>query len=226
MYTQQDRVIFYYGYSLFKDRSDKRRQRFTERRTEVYNGSMAHFMKALYNDSLAEEGFEVRRLYMGLNQEKERVKRIMASESRRNISSGGKTVMRLGVAPPADSMTYWRQVMQQPNQVRSTGTDLMKADSLLTKAADSIKLLAFPDYLQIVFKKGLEEGGYVKSLFRARKPGYPFSIIFLKEEPGVYIYPNGYYYPPQAVFSMEYWAWSEKIGRMLPIDYLPPDNKN
>lgn len=206
-YTQQEQVIFFYGYTLFKEKTANRGRtplRFIERRQEVYNGSMAHFMKALYNDSLLQEGFEVRRLVMGINQEKERVKRIMASESRRNISSGGKTVMRLGVAPPADSATYWRQVMQQPNQVRNLGSALLRADSLLTPAEDSIKMLSFPNYLQIVFKKGLEEGSYVKDRFMGRKAGYPLSIIFLKDEEGLYIYPNGYYYPPQGVFSMEY----------------------
>src|SRR5262249_7080918 len=54
-YTQQDHVIFFYGYTLFKEKSAHTSKRFIDRRQEVYNGSMAHFMKSLYNDSLQEE---------------------------------------------------------------------------------------------------------------------------------------------------------------------------
>lgn len=223
---QASNIIFYYGYSYFKDKAQNKGRvpsRFTQRRAETYNGCMAHFMRALYHDQLTAEGFEVRRLVMEPNIEKERVKKILQAQSRRNISSGGKTVMKLGIAPPADSTSYWQSVMQQPNELRKY-SGLLTADSLLRPAQDSMKLLSFTNYLHITYKKGLEEGAYVKSRMMSRKVTYPLSIVFLKDESELYIFPNGYYYPPQAIFAMEYWGWSEKIGRMLPIDYVVPKN--
>ncbi len=225
---QANRTIFYYGYSFYKDKSENKGRvpsRFTQRRLETYNGSMAHFMRALYHDQLSQEGFELRRLVLEPNHEKERVKKIMAAQSRRNISSGGRTVLKLGIAPPADSTNYWQRVMQQTDEIRRY-SDLLTADSVLKPAEDSMKILSFTNYLQITYKKGLEEGAYIKSKFLSRKATYPLSIIFLKDESELYIFPNGYYYPPQAIFSMEYWGWSEKIGRMLPLDYVAPGNKN
>ena len=32
---------------------------------------------------------------------------------------------------------------------------------------------------------------------------------------------NGSYYNPVDLMSTGYWAWSEKIGSMLPFDYYP-----
>ena len=225
---QANRTIFYYGYSFYKDKSENKGRvpsRYAQRRVETYNGSMAHFMRALYHDQLSEAGFELRRLVMEPNYEKERVKQIVTAQSRRNISSGGKTVMMLGIPPPADSTAYWQRVMQQANEVRRY-SDLLTADSVLLPAEDSMKRLSFTNYLQITYKKGLEEGAYLKSQFLSRKATYPLSIIFLRDASELYIFPNGYYYPPQAIFSMEYWGWSEKIGRMLPIDYVAPATKN
>jgi hypothetical protein len=227
-FDQANRTIFYYGYSFFKDKSENKGRvpsRYTQRRLETYNGSMAHFMRALYHDQLSAEGFELRRLVLEPNYEKERVKKIMAAQSRRNISSGGKTVLKLGLAPSADSTAYWQRVMQQANETRRY-SDLLTADSVLLPAEDSMKRLSFTNYLQITYKNGLEEAAYVKSKFLSRKVTYPLSIIFLKNESELFIFPNGYYYPPQVIFSMEYWGWSEKIGRMLPIDYVAPANKN
>jgi len=228
-YDQDDRVITFYGYPFFTDKQEKRGgtpPRYIQRREEVYNGSINHFMWALYNDRLSEEGFEVRRMAHETNYEKERIKKIMASEARRNISSGGVTVMRLGVAPPADSMNYYRQVMKQPDELKRIGADLLRADSLLLPGKDSTKQLLFPHYLQVVYKNGREEKKYLLSTRQSRKAGFPVSEIFLVDESGIFIYPNGYYFPPRAIFALEYWAWSEKISHLLPLGYAPPSRKN
>lgn len=223
---QNARSCFFYGYSLYEDKAQKSsrvQSRFIGRRKQIYNGSMAHFMKSLYHDRLQQEGFEARRVSNEPNHEKERVKLIMASLARRNITSGGKTVMKLGIEPPADSTAYYKKVMQQPNHLTLMG-ELLTADSLVTPNTDSTKDLSFPGYLRIVYTKGIEEGSYLKDRMQMRKAGPPVSMIFMNEETSVSIYPNGYYYPPHILFSLEYWGWSEKLSHMLPIDYEPPTN--
>lgn len=217
--NQQENSVLFVGYTLFREMN--RPARYYQRRRDVYNGSMNHFMRSLYHDSLAEEGFETRRLVRTPNYEKQRVRQIMASQARRNINSGGKTVMRLGVAPPADSTTYYQRVMQQPEELSHVSSYVLGPDSLLTAGRDSAKILSFNNFLQITYKNGLEEREYLLYRMLGRKPWYPVSLIFLISEDGILVEPNGYHYPPQAIFSMEYWGWSEKVAHMLPIDYDP-----
>lgn len=227
IYNQDEGSVLFVGYSLFKSMDEGRtRQRYAARRDEVYNGSMTHFMRSLYYDRLEAEGFEARRLYRGPNHEKNRVRAIMTSQLRNNITSGGRTVMRLGVTPSGDSMAYYQKIMQQRDELTQVSPYVLGADSLLTTGGDSTKLLNFPGLLQVTYKKGLEEKGYLLYRMQSRKPRYPVSIIFLRDESGIIIQPNGYYYPPQLIFTMDYWAWSEKIAHMLPIDYRPGADKN
>jgi hypothetical protein len=220
VYNQQEGSVLFVGYSLFKSMGN----RYNGRRSEVYKGSLTHFMRALYYNRLLAEGFEARRLYKFSNVEKTRVKTIMASQAKNNISSGGKTVVRLGVAPPEDSMAYYRRIMQQPDQLTQIAATLLTADSLLTAGRDSTKVLMFPGFIQVTYKKGLEEPAYLQYHMLSRKRYYPVSVIFLNDASEIMIEPNGYYYPPQFIFTMEYWGWSEKIAHMLPIDYQPPTN--
>jgi hypothetical protein len=229
IYNEEEGSVLFAGYSLFKSMDegrDRARERYATKREEVYHGSMMHFMRALYHDQLGAEGFEARRLYRGPNQEKRRVRAIMDSRSRNNITSGGKTVMRLGVAPPEDSMAYYREVMQQQDELEQVSPYVLGADSLLTTGSDSTKQLYFPGLLQVTYKKGFEEKGYLLYRMQNRKSRFTVSVIFLRDESVIMIEPNGYYYPPQFVFTMDYWAWSEKIAHMLPIDYQPPGGKN
>lgn len=222
-YNMADRTIFFYGYSFFTDNLEKRDRipvRFAHRRRQTYNGSMTHFMHSLYYDRLKEEGFEVRRLVTEPNYEKDRVRKIMESERRNNISSGGVTVMKLGIPQPADSLAYFRRVMQQSNEIKRVGAALLTADSLLTPGKDS-KNMVFPNFLQIVYVNEFEENGYLTNTMQPRKPGFQVSEIFLTDESGVNIYPNGYFYPPHNIFSLLYWAWSEKMSHLLPLDYEP-----
>lgn len=64
--------VFYAGYPVFSNISNgthylKVRNK---RREDAYSGSMLHFMRALYNDDLAKEGFQIRNLKKIPNLEK------------------------------------------------------------------------------------------------------------------------------------------------------------
>lgn len=221
-WNRNEHSVLFVGYSFFKDMSDaedRRQQRFTSRRSEIYNGSMAHFMRSLYYDRLEQEGFEVRKMTRMRNYEKDRVRQVMASLQRNSISSGGKTVMRLGVKPSPDSMNYYQKVVQQPDEIEHVHPYLLKADSLLLNGSDSTRILLFSDFLHITYKNGKEEAGYLKNRMENRRPGNPVSIIFLRANAGISIEPTGYYYPPQLIFSLGYWSWSEKIAHLLPVDF-------
>jgi hypothetical protein len=97
----------------------------------------------------------------------------------------------------------------------------MTADSVITRNSDSSAVLYFPNYLDVTYNKGKEEDEYLEHYRETRKPGFQHSNVFLLQGNAVVIESSGAYFPPQEFFSSGYWAWSEKIAHLLPMDYDP-----
>ena len=219
----KERSVFFLGYTLFQDMAQDRKRvpkRWVEGRKKVYQGSMMHFMRSLYAGYIAEAGFETRRLYKDPNLEKQRVKEIMAHRVREKSVTQGNKVLNLYSGLDRDSTDYYQRVLAQPNTKDRLSTWTLTADSLVTNTSDSTKMLFFNDYLYISFKKGTEEFKYLEYMGEtSRKPWYPRSTIYLRNGNPITIEKNGFYFPPQEVFSYGYWGWNEKIANLLPLDY-------
>lgn len=73
-YSFRDRVLLYQGYPFFREMKGgaAQQRRWQERRHKAYEGSMMHFMRAVYRNRLTEEGFEVKRMERRVNEEKAR----------------------------------------------------------------------------------------------------------------------------------------------------------
>ncbi|MFT3824952.1 MAG: carboxypeptidase-like regulatory domain-containing protein [Chitinophagaceae bacterium] len=219
----KEHSVFFLGYTLFEDMaSDRRRlpKRWADGRKKAYLGSMMHFMRSLYNGYIAEEGFETRRLFKEPNLEKQRVKQIMQHRVRERTleSRGQKTVTMTNIM--GDSSDYYQRIMAQPDMKDILASWTLTADSLVSVTSDSTKMLFFNDYLYITFKKGREELSYLQSQGQSSRPAwYPRSTIYLRGGNPVVIEKNGFYYPPQEVFSYGYWGWNEKIAQLLPLDF-------
>ncbi len=72
-------IFHYSGYPLFEPlekKGEKTKPRWDRNRNAAFYGSKMHFMRSLYRNQLAENGFEVRFMQRILNAEKERVKKI------------------------------------------------------------------------------------------------------------------------------------------------------
>jgi hypothetical protein len=70
-------VTVFFGYPFFEDLDSKRKgkqSKWKQNRNKAFYGSMMHFMRSLYRDSLAQQGFEVRRM-VGTKYRKARVGR-------------------------------------------------------------------------------------------------------------------------------------------------------
>ena len=124
------------------------------------------------------------------------------------------------VSVVGDSSSYYSRILRQPDLIDVVNPRLLTADSIVIRN-DSSRLLNFPDYLHITFKKGFEEEEYLERFGEMRKPWHPRSDIVLLNGIPVLIEASGSYLPPQELFSLGYWAWSEKIAHMLPIDFNP-----
>ena len=219
------RVALFYGYPLFEDMDPERKgrvDRWQRNRDKAFYGSMMHFMRSLYADSLLQRGFEVRRVTRIANREKERVKklyqaaRIVVPNSRANGVNASPAPQRIS----PDSMNYYERIMRQEDYKENYAKDLLTADSLIIREEGAYKILFFTDYLYITYKNELEERDYVASAGENRRPGFQRSYINLISETPVIIDINGNY-PPQDILASAYWGWSEKMADFLPLDYNP-----
>jgi hypothetical protein len=200
-------TLLYYGYTLFNDLDGKPpKQKQLKNREKAYNGSIQHFMSSIYNNRLAEDGFEVKRLVKTPNLEKQRVKSLYRENHINN--------------KPKDSSDYYEKILRQPDMLEKYGERLLTGDSLLiSEATASIKKIFFPDYLYITYKNEKEDAEYLRYIHENRPAYYQHSVVFLLNNKAISIDPMGNYYMPQDFMSYGYWSWSEKIATMLPLDY-------
>ncbi|MEO6314754.1 MAG: carboxypeptidase-like regulatory domain-containing protein [Chitinophagaceae bacterium] len=206
-YNFSEQILTYYGYSLFTTLQHKGpKEKQLKNREKAYTGSIAHFMSSLYNDRLAGEGFQVRRLVTTPNVEKNRVQKL--------YQQNPQTMLRA-----KDSVDYYEHVLRQPNMLEVYGQSILTADSLVTIFDAAAKKLFFSNYLYITYKKAKEDAAYVRYIHENRQPFYPRSIVFLPNSQAVMVDARGNYYMPLDIMSYGYWGWSEKIANMLPLDY-------
>jgi CarboxypepD_reg-like domain len=213
----------YFGYPYFEDMGNGNdvKKKWRRNRETAFNGSVMHFMRSIFNNTLAENGFEVHRMVREMNLEKERVKNVY--RTRQQISHDPKTrtmTVNIGPSGPTDSTEYYNRILNQKDYTDVYGRDLIVADSLLTGAEGSYKIIFFKDYLYVTYKKELEDKEFLAFHREGRAPTFQRSHIWLVTQSPVSIDANGSYFPPQEVFTMGYWAWNEKLADTLPIDYV------
>ena len=212
------------GYPLFKEIDKDRKglqEKWQRNRLNAYNGSILHFMRSVYDNDLAGQGFEARRMESIPNIEKARVKRIYISQ----VVQSNPDNKQLRVQPPVidnkDSLSYYQRVMRQPDFIDVYGQALLTADSIISTIGPGIKYMEFDNYLFVTYKKGLEEELYSRMQLPTRNPSFPRSTVTLLNEKIISVDKNGNYYNPQEFFTSGYWGWNEKICNALPIEYTP-----
>lgn len=231
----RNQTSLFTGYPFFEDiyrNAERMKRRWNKARDKAYYGSMIHFMRSLYADSLMQNDFEVRRMKRIPNLEKERVKAL--------YRSGGVSIITIGTSPRAsqsivtsgladslrkDSVDYYQRVMGQKDYIEVYGNAQLTGDSLFIRSVGQYKELFFTGYLYITFKGEPEDKAYLAFHKENRSPVFQRSYITLLAGNPIEIDINGNYFPPQELFSMAYWGWSEKIAEMLPSDYEPGDSR-
>jgi CarboxypepD_reg-like domain len=223
------RVALFSGYPLFENMNAKRKgqpDKWKHNRDNAYYGSIMHFMRSLYAGSLAQQGFEVRRMVKIPNREKERVKkiyrpvRLMGTSRTTGVTVITKQSSQLINLPP-DSLEYYERILEQDDYKEVYGQNLLTADSLIIRAEGAYKILFFTDYLYITYDNEMEEPAYLLFHGEKRKPAFQHSYLTMPNLNLVNIDENGSYSPPQEILTSAYWGWSEKMADFLPVDYKP-----
>ncbi|MFT3845844.1 MAG: hypothetical protein QM725_12390 [Lacibacter sp.] len=179
---------------------------------------MMHFMRSIYAGGTEKEGFEIRRMLRTENQEKIRIQQLYKEHYQKKIKNGNEIK-----APfPPDSTKYYEEVLAQKDFIEQISVLPVPYDSVACRL-DSITVeLKFSNYLHILYNRSKEDPDYVGYFSGYSKPKHPSSYMtLLQKESSLYIFPDGSYYEVQNVINYGYWAWSERLSRMLPFDFKP-----
>ena len=193
-----NKTVQYFGYPYFQPMTSTKGDRgkgWEFKRKQAYAGSMLHFMRSLWAGRTISEGFLVQKEVTGRNEEKHRVKAIY----RPDFQKPGSFSM--------DTLHYFWDVLRQPDII--TWKVVVTPDSILTIRADNTRELFFSSPIIVLY--GVREkiaGGELKTSGLQLVTPRPLKV----EE-------NGSYYPPQQLLDTGYWAISEKIANLLPVDY-------
>ncbi|ALI98887.1 carboxypeptidase-like regulatory domain-containing protein [Rufibacter tibetensis] len=217
--------IFHAGHPRFeelKPRGKAQQKRWAAARLKAYHGSMMHFTRALYHNTLEAEGFNVRRLQRLPNPSRPPEEEIQAGLKRARSQMGNQMVITPSSNGNEDSLTYWMRMSRVDKTVAFLHKDPIPYDQMVVlEPTGDRHRLQFLDYLNVVYTKEKEELNYInQSAFAKRRtPTYQTSLLTLLE-PYTFIEPNGMILNPYSHVVEGYWAF-EKLAEMLPLDYAP-----
>jgi hypothetical protein len=218
-YDFKTHFLFYEGYPFFEPMKGNvaKQIKWEKRRRDTYYGSMMHFMRSVYRNSILQEGFEIHALQKIPNLEKRRVKAAYEENLKRSETSDGTIV----VSPiNKDSEEYYNQILKQEDYTDVIDKNILPADSI-AYAVDSVTArLDFRNYLLVIYKNSSAAAEY-RRLY-PRSGTAIASQLSLPDQKPIEIEVNGNFYDPIDLVSSGYWAWSERIATMLPFDYKPP----
>jgi hypothetical protein len=223
-------IFIYQGYPFFEEMESTKKglnKKWLTNRVNAYNGSLMHFMRSLFKNSLVENNFEVKKTINTYNLEKRRVAPIYKAQLSKSSLSGDLSNVLATISKRTkeyDSLSYFKSVMKGPDFISSIDDNIMPRDSIVY-LIDSVTLgLQFSENLHIsYFKKGMpiaNQNNLNNLNFMNNRPTVSELTNVANTEINI-IY-NGSYFPVNKLIVNGYWSWAGKIGDMLPQDYWPP----
>lgn len=221
-YNFKDGYVSYWGYPFFeemKTKSDRRQKQWIENRNKAYYGSSQHFLKALTEQRLAEEGYVMHTL---IRQEKKLFSVPLTAEKR--DSSGNIVVEASKEKRVIDSTDFRLRANQSLKKLATNSfsryvqylvrTPLKESEIMETQM--DMFAIEFRNHLYVVYNKEFEEPQFASGGL-SNIP--QTSILSLLESPAL-VEKNGHLINPLAIVFEGRWG-NEKIGELLPLDYLP-----
>lgn len=221
-YNFSEHYISYWGYPFFEEmltKSDRRRKQWIENRNKAYYGSSQHFLKALTDQKLTQEGYVMHTL---IREEKKMFSVPLTAEKRDStgniITEASKEKMMV------DSTDLKLRVNQSLKKMGVSGfaryvqylvrTPLKESEIVDTQ--DDMFTIEFRNYLYVVYNKEFEEPQFTNG---GQKNIPQTSTLSLLESPAI-VEKNGHLINPLAIVFEGRWG-NEKVGELLPLDYLP-----
>ena len=210
-------TISYEGERLFEELpgTPELKKKWQTKRDEAYYGSPMHFYRALYTNTLKEEGFEIRRLSRTLNPDRppEAIiqKKITLFKS-----------MRLTDTRLNDSANYWIDKENLPRYVHQhfVGTPWYAIEVLRTTEQPGLYVITFPDYLYVTYTKKFEKTLFEDMFVPLDMPNYEGSIITLFDNPPHALFDSNGIIIGDSPFYEGTWS-KARLSALLPVDYIP-----
>lgn len=188
----KNRIFFYQGYPLFSEKKAKNNRQ--------YQKWVAN-RKETYKGSLMH---------------------FMRSVFRNKIIEEGFEIRRIirQKVQNANIKLNGEPIMEEVDVLINTP---LNGDSIAFAIDDNTAGLQFKDYLQVVYKNKAMSPLYVRSR-RNITLGDPMSAkLFMPDASKIVsVLANGSYFFGKDILTLDYWAWSEKLSNLLPLEYRYP----
>lgn len=208
-------VVQFYGQPVFEEltpHNAHQRQRWAANRATAYHGSLTHFLKSVFDNQVATEGFVARKVRIVPNPPFARADSLRQQLLRRRRQSAL-------TAAEQDSLVRWAKVMPSLLLLYTTPRPI---DSLRRVTADGRVFLRFSDCLQVTYLREVPDPLYPGPPDETVAPGPAQQVSRLQLlQREAELQPNGQLLDPMALFTENYWGF-EKMGEFLPVNYSPP----
>lgn len=221
-YNFRTSYVSYFGYGFFEEKkgTKSRDEKFIANRKKAYLGSSQHYLKTLINGNSQTEGFKTYQL-----------KRINKKTQQVNTASENRD--SLGNIIPS-KLFFWKKLADSSLLKIETNDSLKRIqsptysnsiqyiyktplkDSSLIQVSNNEFYLDFNDLIYIVYDKEKEEPRFNPN----KGKNLPQVSIVSLIDRTILVNKNGYLADPLSVIYEGRWA-QEKMGELLPIDYLP-----
>jgi hypothetical protein len=244
-YNTESKDVDYLFYSLFHELAgtDEEVEEWKTNRQKAYSFSLMHFMRALYNDNLKNEGFEVRRLEKKKNTEKERIQNLYKERFAQIRDSLGSEQLKetaiqkiIGRSFPKDSLRYYKYILEQDDRSKKLHAPVLSLKDIGSRPDSNTVTLQFKDYLHVLYRKLKEPEEF--TLYKTENSqdfvapvlgsgekqllskGYPMSELTLQQGIPVEVNSSGYFTNID-LYINGFWGWWEKMATRLPYGYQP-----
>ena len=197
------------GSPFFKNMEGNKRkmEQWNNHRQLAYEGSIMHFMRSLYRNTLSREGFTMNTVERYVNSEKQRIKKIYK-----------ENLLQNNTLQFSDSTFYYSRILKQSDSLDYVHPQTLPSDSVSYAYDSTTAVLSFKGFLQISYaKKKLvpSKDHFAPSVNSV----FPKSIIRFINKPEIHILSDGTYYEPGNIMVEQFWALSEKLSNCLPVNY-------
>lgn len=221
-YNYNTRIVYFSGLPVFEDLkgSGKKRRTWLSNREIAYAGSPQHFFQSLYRNTVQEEGFIIYKRIKVKNPNRPPDSYIAAVKARLRKKMHG--VINPG-SVLADSLAIIQHIEDLPREYATLDMTGVNVDTLVKSVYQNMKTINYKDELYIMYTKEEESVGYSNTGHYVMRPltvpNYEISVVQMLQGP-VSFYANGGMHDAKSLLFEGFWAY-EKIGDMVPMDYVP-----
>ncbi len=192
--------------------TSKQQKQWAANRLRAYQGSFMHFLRSAYVGDVVQQGFRLQRLQRLPN------RRWAAADSLVRARQASGEILNQNSLPPS----VW-QHLAEPHVVSILYKPYLPPDSVRRAEASGRVWLRFRDLLAVTYEGERPDANFrlPGALSGRPLPRYQESVLHLQPPPAAQVEPNGVPTQPLALLTEGYWGF-EKIGELLPLDYLPP----